>query len=62
MKRLQLLEVLGTKEVSMTQLAEMLGTTYDHIADITTGTIEATKEELEAIAKALNVEVEELFE
>lgn len=62
MKNIQLQEVLSAKGVSMEELAKMLGTTYDEICMIATGTKEVTDKEIGWIADALGVPASTLFD
>lgn len=62
MKKIQLQEVLSTKDVSMENLAKILGTTYDDICRIATGVKEVTDKEIGWIADALKIPTSALFD
>jgi len=54
-------ELRKSKKLTQEQLGELVGVDYKQIGNIETGTYFTTMPTLEKIAKALDVEIEELF-
>jgi len=58
---LRLKEILKEKNLTMAQLADLSGITAANLSNYTNGKVSPTLDSLNKIAKALNIDVTELF-
>jgi len=54
-------EIRMERKISLRQLARMSGVKRSHLSDIENNKVSPTLDELDALARALNVEIEDLY-